>query len=356
MHEMSLHSDDFYNMKGCFPTTRLDDGLANMTTPTTAQLDAVLASFGAVTGIFECFLDMDLESVRSLPVFNLVRVAYSIVVLIKIYFTATAPDSELGKILPKEAIKVDHYLDAMTSKFMAAAAEDKCRPAAKFLIVIVMLRGWLNNKTSEKERRLRAGSSENPNPAAPSPESRAARGDSVPVASRTSGNPVDLPNTREKTSQELSGSRPSSLSSGAMQQPGISSYPVTTTANTPLQLLSEVATGDPTVGGRPMGWQATPGGGGGGGNPFFLANSAAGMAPMDMTAGSMVPQWTEAASGMGYFLGDTVDWEGMAMSLGAGMSSEQEYEIMNMVTELNKPWGGDGMGQVPSGQGVYYQQ
>lgn len=353
MHEMSLHSDDFDHMKGCFPTTRLDDGLANMTAPSTAQLDAVLASFGAVTGIVEAFMEMDLESVRCLPVFNLVRVAYSIVVLIKIYFTATAPGSELGNVLPKETIKVDHYLDSMTSKFMAAAAEDKCRPAAKFLIVLIMLRGWLNNKTSEKEKRLRASSSENPNPAAPSPEARAPRGDSMSSASRTGGTPGSLPNAREKTSPELPGSRPSSLSSSAMQQPGLPGYPMTTTANTPLQLLSEVATGDPNVGGRPMGWQATPGGGG---NPFFLPTGAAGMGPVDMTAGSMAPQWTEAASGIGYFMGDTVDWEGMALSLGAGMSSEQEYEIMNMVTELNKPWGGDAMGQVPAGQGVYYQQ
>lgn len=343
MHEMSLHSDDFHNMKGCFPTTRLDDGLANMNAPSAAHVDAVVAAYSAVTGIADAFMAMEITSLRALPVFNLVRVAYAIVVLIKIYFTAAAPDSELGRVLPKEAVRVDHYLDSLVSKFMVAAAEDKCRPVSKFLVVLVMLRGWLNNKAGAD----RAGNDrEKKCPVFPNLEKSAAPSPELGQQGRAGSIP-----SRTRASQELHGPRESAApSSGAtQQQQAFVPYPTTTTANTPLQLLSEVATGDSNMGGvRPI-WQAGPGGGG----PFFLPGGSTGLGPMDM-AGGMAPQWSDAASGMNYLLGDSVDWEGMAMSFGVGMSSEQEYEIMNMVTELNKPWGGDEVGGLPAGQGAYY--
>ncbi|MBE3046296.1 hypothetical protein IMZ48_27920, partial [Candidatus Bathyarchaeota archaeon] len=318
MHEMCLHSDDFDNMKGCWPTTRLDDGLANMKTPTVTHVDAVIAAYSAVTGMFEAFMAMEIASLRALPVFNLVRISYAVVVLIKIYFTAAAPNSELGRVLPKEAIRVDHYLDSMLSKFMAAAAEDKCRPAGKFLVVLIMLRGWLNNKTGN-DREKRAFSILEPEPeksSAPSLEPRLGRGDNTPALSRA------CTAARAAASQDLQGPP----SSGQTQPQGFVPYPAT--ANTPLQMLSEVATGDSSMGGRAVPWQV----------PFFPAGGGAGLGPMDV-AGPMAPQWRDTASGMGYMLGDSVDWEGMAMNFGVGISSEQEYEIMNMMTELNKPWG-----------------
>ena len=353
---MALHSDDFDNMKGCFPLTRLDDGLSNMKTPTPAHIDAVVTSYSAVTTVFETFMAMDISNIRALPVFNLVRIAYAIVVLIKIWFTAAAPDSELGKVLPKEAIKVDYYLDAMVSKFMAAAAEDKCRPAGKFLFVIIMLRGWLNNKLGNDKDRKASAFPDTRRTADPR-AGGATRADSAPTTSRGAATAVNDPAGRPRSGHQLSQPSPSGQmqqQQQQQQQQGLLPYPTTTTANTPLQLLSEVATGDSSMGGRgSQMWQ-----GGSPAPPYFMPNgTTASMEPMDVITGSLPPQWTDAASGMGYLLGDTVDWEAMAMGFGINMSPEQEYEIMNMMAEMNKPWGGDGMAAtVPAGQGVYYQQ
>ncbi|SPN96798.1 related to cercosporin resistance protein [Cephalotrichum gorgonifer] len=364
MHEMALHSDDFDNMKGCFPTTRLDDGFSNMNVLTTFHMDSVVACYSAVTDMFETFLAMDIISLRVLPVFNFVRIAYALVVIIKIYFTAASADTEIGKVLPKESIRVDHYIDAVLQKFMAAAAEDKCRPAAKFLVVLVMLRGWLNKKTGADKDKRPPGSSPDNRPES-SPESRSGAGGG-PRTSRTdpttgSSNPTVAPSpTLRFPGPLLSGS-------GQMQQPqGMMGYPPASTANTPLQLLSEVAAGDSSMGGRTshLGWQNRPAGSGPSPQPFtFAPSTGPALPPMDVMAGTAAGmQWPgDVAEGMGVFFGDNVDWEGMALSFGVGMSTEHEYEIINMMTELNKPWVvGQGMtaepGGMSAGQGVYYQQ
>lgn len=350
MHEMALHSDDMDN-RGCFTSSRLDDGLANMTDLTPAHIDAIVACYSAASVIFDTFIAMDIESLRTLPTFMLVRVAYATVVTVKVYFAAAAPDSELAGVLPKGSIKVEQYLDSMLSKFMAAAAEEKCRPAAKFVIVLAMLRGWLNTKMGNDKNKEASGSSGASEPG----HNASGQGNGLSTPSRANTAPGSgLPTT----GQELQGPLPP----GQMpHQQGIMGYPGTSTANTPLQLLSEVATGgDSNMGGRAshLGWQSRPTSGPAPQQAFpFMPASAVGMQPMEMAPGSAGMQWTEAATGMGYLLGDDVDWEGVALNFGVGMSTEHEYEIMNMMAETNKPWAGVGMpGAMPANQGVYYQQ
>lgn len=355
MHEMALHTDDLDSVKGCFASARMDDGLANMTDLTPSHLDAIAACYNAATIIFDTFIAMDIESLRTLPTFMLVRVAYATVITVKIYFAAAAPDSELAGVLPKESVRVEQYLDTMLSKFMAAAAEEKSRPAAKFLIVLAMLRGWLNNRMGSDKNKKAPGSS---GESEPGRGSGPGQGNGLSTPSRA--------NTAARSVAPATGDAgPAPLPPGQMpHQQGIMGYPGTATANTPLQLLSEVATGaDSNMSGRAshLGWQSRPASGPAPQQAFpFLPASAAGMPPMEMgpgSTGSTGMQWTEAATGMGYLLGDDVDWEGVALNFGVGMSAGHEYEIMNMMAEMNKPWVGVGMpGTMPEGQGVYYQQ
>lgn len=359
MHEMALHSEDLDNMRNCITSARLDDGLANTTDLTPAHIDAIVACYSAATTIFDTFIAMDIESLRTLPTFMLVRVAYATVVTVKIYFAAAAPDSDLADVLPKESVKVEHYLDSMLSKFIAAAAEEKCRPAAKFLIVLAMLRGWFNNKMGADKGKKAPGSS---GTSEPGRDNASGQSNGLPTPSRANMAAGSGPLTT--AGQELPAPQGPAgpLPSGQMpHQQGIIGYPGTTTANTPLQLLSEVATGgDSNMGGRAshLGWQNRPASGPAPQQAFaFMPTTTAGMPPTDMTPGMAGLQWTEAATGMGYLLGDDVDWEGVALNFGVGMSAEHEYELMNMMAEVNKPWVGVGMpGTMPTNQGVYYQQ
>ncbi|KAH6608781.1 hypothetical protein Trco_002127 [Trichoderma cornu-damae] len=144
MHEMALHSDN--NMsdqwRPPFNTEALKDGIVNSEPLSAAHINALSACLTAIDGIFNTFLSMEVLSIRCLPVFNFMRVAYGVVILIKMYFSASSPGSEMGKVIHKDNMRVEYYLEALLDKFRATAADNKCRPAAKFLVVLAMLRSW----------------------------------------------------------------------------------------------------------------------------------------------------------------------------------------------------------------------
>ncbi|KAK2591082.1 hypothetical protein QQS21_011238 [Conoideocrella luteorostrata] len=143
MHELALHSDgEADHVSPPFSTDNLQDGIVSSEPLSAAHINALSACLRAIDNIFQTFLAMDVFAIRCLPVFTFVRVAYAVVILMKMYFSASSPSSELGKVINKETMRVAYYLEALLEKFSATAADDKCRPASKFLLVLVMLRSW----------------------------------------------------------------------------------------------------------------------------------------------------------------------------------------------------------------------
>lgn len=219
MHELALQNEPADAFKAPFAAETLRDSLINTAALTPAYTNALAACLTAIDGIFETFFSMHASSIRCLPVFNFVRVAYATVVLIRIYFAACAPNSELGKIIDKDSMKVDQHLDNLLDKFREVAADDKSRPAAKFLVVLVMIRSWFH-KISKGELNQSARIADAAN---------AAEGTSpfaTPDAARAAG---------EKRTP---------TAGGAATTPGYSTQMnnnSSTPTNNPLQLLSEAA-------------------------------------------------------------------------------------------------------------------
>ena len=241
--------------------------------------------------------------------------------LIKLYFTVSATGSDLGRVINKEDLQVGKYLDGLLDKFRATAADDRCRPAAKFLVVLVMLRSWFYKQAKSEAKESQ--------PAPPPPSVR--QSPSQPQQAASVNNPSSKPSDRAST------------------------------ANTPLQLLSEVATGAgsrnressasrPSVVGWGSNMPQAP-------QPFFHDNSdnasnstgsmpyynepfsadlAAAMAPV-------MPSLPSAADGMGNNNnGDIFDFpnlipgwdlEGMGMGLGSQGMWEDGMRIF-----LEEPW------------------
>ncbi|KAI1333219.1 hypothetical protein F5Y16DRAFT_355129 [Xylariaceae sp. FL0255] len=221
MHEIALHVDKNSEdnrlpanadaLRDPIPT--LGEGL------TSAHISALSACLTAIDGIIETFLSLSVPNIRCLPIFNFVRVAYAVVVLIKVYFSASSPNSELGKVIDKDNMKVAEYLDRLLERFRETATSDKSRPAGKFLVVLIMLRGWFN-----KQNQKVAQSDEQIDPALRQQSNTTPTTSGVaPFKSRETGPHLDLPNEQR-------------------QQP--SQQPEYNPANTPLQLLSEIATGN----------------------------------------------------------------------------------------------------------------
>jgi hypothetical protein len=255
MHEMALHGeakDD--SAKPPFNADYIRDRMLNSGALTSAHIDALSSCVTAVTSIFEAFLNMDIFSARCLPVFNFVRIAYGVVVLIKIYFSSAAPDSELGKVIPKDQIKVEYYLERLLAKFKATASNENSRPATKFLVILVMLRSWFIKYTGQMKEnhrrqtpatgdseRTRSTSSHTPLPSLPGPDLSLG-----PGPSRSSGQ------SGASILPEYDSLRPSQPEHHQQQQQQhpihaasmAGGYP---SANTPLHVLSEIATGDPSL-------------------------------------------------------------------------------------------------------------
>ncbi|TAQ88992.1 hypothetical protein B7494_g2656 [Chlorociboria aeruginascens] len=216
MHEVSLHVDhNVDEFKPPFNPATLQDVGQSTDTLTPAHISALSTCLTSIDGIFETFLKLDVEIIRCLPVANFIRVAYAVVVLIKMYFAAATPNSELGKVINKDNMKVEQYLDGLVDIFRASAAEEKSRPSGKFLIVLVMLKSWFHRQRASSD----------PSRTANSTSSGRDEND-------TAGGKSKEPRSRILSEQSKQFNR---------LQPG--------PTNTPLQLLSEVATSNP--GGQP---------------------------------------------------------------------------------------------------------
>ena len=151
MHEVAMHVD--HNVDEFKPPFSEDSLRGDTQRPeplTPHHISALSTCLDSVDGIFQVFLKLDAETIRCLPVSHFVRVAYAVVVLIKMFFIAATPNSELGKVIDKNNMKVEYYLDGLVEVFRAAASEEKSRPAAKFLVVLMMLKTWFHRQRDGK--------------------------------------------------------------------------------------------------------------------------------------------------------------------------------------------------------------
>ncbi len=222
----------------------------DLLTPT--QVNALSTCLTSIHGVFDEFLAFDLETARTIPVFHFVRVAYAAVVLIKMYLVAATPGSQVGKIFGMEDIKVERYLDSLLDAFRATADDDHSRAAGRFLMVLVMLKTWFQRRKDGKGPVTKDGSC----PRSGGRAGSIATSDlsRYPRSRRlTDGHEGDgaLIPTREPQPQGrlLAEDNSDYYAARLENRADINGYPNYNAANTPLQLLSEVATGD-SEGGR----------------------------------------------------------------------------------------------------------
>jgi hypothetical protein len=159
MHEVAMHVDhNVESFNAPFTEEKLrgpdnpDQQASRPLTPT--HIAALSTCLTSIDGVFEAFMSLDVDTIRALPVMHFVRIAYAVVVLIKMHFAAATPGSELGKVIDKNNMKVEQYLDGLLDKFKATAADNKSRPGSKFLMVLIMLKTWFHRQTNGKANNM----------------------------------------------------------------------------------------------------------------------------------------------------------------------------------------------------------
>lgn len=107
---------------------------------TTVHVGGLVTCLVSIHGIFDTFLEFNAEDIRTLPIFHFARLARASVLLIRMHFAATAPDSELGKVMPSDDMKVEHYLSGLIDLLQAAALDEKCHPAHRAYMILKIMK------------------------------------------------------------------------------------------------------------------------------------------------------------------------------------------------------------------------
>jgi hypothetical protein len=116
MHEVAMHVDhNVEEFKPPFTEANLrghgDEPDMSTRPLSPAHIAALSTCLTSIDGIFEAFNSLEIDTIRCLPVLHFVRIAYAVVVLIKMYFAAATPNSEFGKVsIPENPyILTNHY-------------------------------------------------------------------------------------------------------------------------------------------------------------------------------------------------------------------------------------------------------
>lgn len=233
MHEFAMHLDQALEFPGSSNQREAQDGKspARPEVLTTAHIGALTTCLTSIHGLFDTFLHSTTEDVRTVPVFYFVRIAYASVLLIKLYLAASAPESELGKVISTNDLRVEDYLRRLRELLQAGAGSGKCRPARSFFLVLVMLQTWF-----ERQR-----------------DGKGSLAEEVDHSKRGEGQPVDVDKRRTKSEykrMQLNGSSPAgrrSSTATAAAPAGLEGMD-----QSRLHVLGEVALGNSNSNGRTM--------------------------------------------------------------------------------------------------------
>ncbi|MCJ1462438.1 hypothetical protein MMC07_001039 [Pseudocyphellaria aurata] len=143
LHEMALYPD--HNVEDFRPpflvktTTHVKD---KNTSISPAYLDAIMICLSSTHALLKEFLQTSVEALRVVPIVTYVRMAYGVVVLTKLHFSAISPTSEIGKVLDHDSLQVSQYLNRLVIHLVAIVGAEKNRMASKFLMILIKLKAW----------------------------------------------------------------------------------------------------------------------------------------------------------------------------------------------------------------------
>jgi hypothetical protein len=154
LHEIALHSqsnvDDF---KAPFTEETFKTSVGQAVLGPN-HVDALIQCEASCRNIIETFLSIDFEVLFVLPVIfckccifcsmivsltvSAVRIIYAVVVLIKLYISATTP-GEISNIIKESDLHLDEYLVKLENSFKSIMERDRLSPHTKFLYVVQRL-------------------------------------------------------------------------------------------------------------------------------------------------------------------------------------------------------------------------
>ncbi|KAK3725860.1 hypothetical protein LTR37_000008 [Vermiconidia calcicola] len=157
LHEIALHfNHNVEDFRMPFTEESLKSVNNTSDTLTTNQMAALEACLKGAHGILDTILAFDIPVVKTLPMLiYFVRCVYAIVILIKMHVAVCTPNSELGKMMSPETLRVEYYIDGLITMFSYVAKDDEFTPHPKILRILNVLRDWfgVHKKNAAAQRR-----------------------------------------------------------------------------------------------------------------------------------------------------------------------------------------------------------
>ncbi|KAL5319620.1 hypothetical protein ACEPPN_012675 [Leptodophora sp. 'Broadleaf-Isolate-01'] len=113
-------------------------------------IDATANLISSAQSMLDIILGMNVVTLRSLPIYNFVRMSYSVVILIKLYISSKSPTSKIGAVLDSEHLKVGTYLKALIDVLVTAVGPMECRAPYTFLGMLMRFYGWYKSQESSQ--------------------------------------------------------------------------------------------------------------------------------------------------------------------------------------------------------------
>ncbi len=148
LHEVALHDD--HPPEDFRPPFDMGKILSIHTIPEAKDsfIDATANLISSAQSMLDIILGMGLLVLRSLPIYNYVRMAYSVVILVKLYVSSKSSTSKIGEVLDREHLKLGLYLKALIDLLVAAAGPMECRAPHTFLGMLMRFYGWYKGQES----------------------------------------------------------------------------------------------------------------------------------------------------------------------------------------------------------------
>ncbi|MCJ1474165.1 hypothetical protein MMC13_002823 [Lambiella insularis] len=310
----------------------------------TSEVDAVTDCVRSIHKVLDIFLSFTVEDVRTIPTFHFVRIALAVVCLVRLHRAVTKPGSELGvNATLANSMEANTYMIRLHDFMQKAAAEEKCRAAHNFQLALRMMRTWfrrclgtscLGTGAESKDNQLKLE-------AQPIDAERSTPRQGYRTLTVHTGKPSGQPSPREaskpRTPPQQQQQRremhvqPPSVQTNSQPQPQYHAS-LTQPADTPLHLLSQLATGDPSASTHQM--QATASG-----EAWYCNNYPSHMAPQPMPM-SYAPDYQQYYQNMpnypdsGFTNNVNTSYPGMDLDLGLdqamGVTFGEEGDLMGM--------------------------
>jgi hypothetical protein len=149
LHEIAMH--DEHPPEDFMPPFGLEKILSVLSIQSDSRapssyIDSTAISISSAQAFLDILINMDVGTLRMIPIFNFVRMAYSLITLIKLYISSKTPSSTIGSVLDPKSLKIGYYLNALMETLVEAIGPNECRAPYTFLGMILRFQAWYNSQ------------------------------------------------------------------------------------------------------------------------------------------------------------------------------------------------------------------